>query len=102
MSTLIARPGMEGVVAADSSITSIDGEQGELRYRGYSIEDLAKSCTFEDIVYLLWNAELPTNAQRASVAQELRSIRNERVDLLVTLRTAPINAHPLDVLRYVV
>src|SRR5947209_6748981 len=102
MSTLVAPQGMEGIVAADSSITSIDGERGELRYRGYSIDELAQSRTFEDVVGLLWDGELPTVEQRAALAQELRSIRNERVDLLVTLRTAPIGAHPLDVLRYVV
>lgn len=102
MSTLIAPQGMEGVVAADSSITSIDGERGELRYRGYSIEELAASCTFEDIVCLLWDGELPNSERREAISQELRTIRIARSDLLTTLRTAPVDAHPLDVLRYVV
>lgn len=102
MSTLIATQGMEGVVAADSSITSIDGQRGELRYRGYSIEQLAASCTFEAVIGLLWDGELPTLDQRARLSRELRAIRNDRTDLLVALRLAPVDAHPLDVLRYVV
>src|SRR5438270_4765980 len=102
MSTLIAPQGMEGVVASDSSITSIDGERGELRYRGYSIEELAESCTFEDVVSLLWDGELPSHSRRVSLARDLHAIRNQRLDLLTTLRSVPRDAHPLDLLRYVV
>lgn len=67
MTIQVAPQGMEGVVAADSSITSIDGQRGELRYRGYSIEDLAASCSFEEVVGLLWDGELPRERSNGRV-----------------------------------
>jgi citrate synthase len=102
MTIQVAPQGMEGVVAADSSITSIDGQRGELRYRGYSIEDLAASCSFEEVVGLLWDGELPDKGQTVELARELRSLREGRRDLLDVLGAIPATAHPLDVLRYVV
>lgn len=93
--------GMEGVIAADSSITWIDGVHGELRYRGYPIQELAERCTFEDIVGLLWDGELPSPAQTEQLARDIRCIRVDRADLLSVLNAVPSHAHPLDVLRYV-
>jgi citrate synthase len=46
-----------------SKITFIDGDKGELLYRGYPIEQLAQSCNFLEVAYLLWNGELPTPAE---------------------------------------
>lgn len=102
MTAVVAPQGMEGVVAADSAITSIDGQRGELRYRGYSIQDLAANCDFEEVVGLLWDGELPTPDQRSHFSEELRSVRVERIDLLTALQSVPATAHPLDALRYVV
>jgi citrate synthase len=93
---------MEGVVAADSSITFIDGLRGELRFRGYSIQELAGSRSFEEVVALLWDGELPGPDESAQFSRELRAIRMERIDLLSALRLVPTTAHPLDVLRYIV
>ena len=53
------RPGLEGVVAAETAISSVDGEQGELVVRGFAVEDLAPHATFEETVYLLWHDTLP-------------------------------------------
>src|SRR5579875_2120392 len=94
--------GLRDVVAAQSSITSIDGMAGELRYRGYPIEELAENCTFEQVAYLLWHGELPDDAQLHSLESELDRFRQERVDLLDGLDSIPAKAHPLDVLRYYV
>ena len=102
MTATVAPQGMEGVVAADSSISSIDGPRGELRYRGYSIQDLADSCSFEDVMVLLWDGELPNADAAAQFRREMRSSRMKRVDLLDSLSNVPATAHPLDVLRYVV
>ncbi len=52
--------GLAGIPCAESSISSIDGQKGILRYRGYRIEDLADHCTFEEVTYLLIHGELPT------------------------------------------
>jgi citrate synthase len=94
--------GMEDVIAAESSITWIDGNNGELRYRGYSIGELAQSCSFEQVADLLWNGELPSTGQLQSLKDELAACRKEREDLLEVLTSVPTSAHPLEVLRYVV
>ena len=63
--------GLEGVVAAQSSICLIDGERGELSYRGYSIEDLTRNSTFEEVAYVLLFGSLPTKSQLFWLKAEL-------------------------------
>ena len=53
------KKGLEGVLVAESSLSYIDGDAGELIYRGYSIDDLARSTSYEEVLYLLWYGELP-------------------------------------------
>jgi citrate synthase len=93
--------GMEDAVAAESSITWIDGNTGELRYRGYPIGELAENCSFEQVAYLLWNEELPSEDELQSLKDELAASREGRADLLEVLKDVPKSAHPLEVLRYV-
>ena len=53
-------PGLEGVVAAQTAVSEVDGANGRLIYRGgYLIEDLAPSVTYEEVAYLLWHGDLP-------------------------------------------
>jgi citrate synthase len=94
--------GMEDVVAAESAITWIDGKTGQLRYRGYPIGELADRCTFEQVVYLLWHGELPTEKELARLRESLRSFRMDYGSLLGLIKTVPKRAHPLDVLRFCV
>jgi citrate synthase len=94
--------GLREVEAADSAITWIDGEAGELRYRGYPIGQLAESCTFEQVVYLLWHGELPSATELDDLRGRLREARSGRQDLSRLAHSAPVTAHPLDVLRYCV
>jgi len=63
---------LEGVVAARTSISDIDGQQGKLYYAGYDIADLAAHATFEETVYLLHHRELPTRQQLEDTAAALR------------------------------
>ncbi|MFB6266865.1 MAG: citrate synthase [Halodesulfurarchaeum sp.] len=51
--------GLEGVLVAESALSSIDGDEGRLIYRGYTIEDLAASASYEEVLYLLWHGHLP-------------------------------------------
>ncbi len=51
--------GLEGIVAADTTLSSVNGEKGVLRYCGYNIDDLALNTTFEEIICLLYDIELP-------------------------------------------
>lgn len=90
--------GLKGVHFARSGISDIDGRAGELRYRGYSIHDLAEHATFEEICHLMLAGDLPTAAQLTEVRTRLaahRSLPTEVRTLLVGLR----DAHPMSVLR---
>jgi citrate synthase len=58
-----AAKGLAGVIAADTTLSRVDGEKGELIYRGYDIMDLGEKACFEEVVYLLWNGDLPNRAQ---------------------------------------
>ena len=67
--------GLEDVAAVDSAISWIDGDNGELRYRGYPIGEIAQRQDFEETAYLLWNGDLPTPAEAQSLKVELRELR---------------------------
>ena len=63
------KKGLEGVLVAESSLSYIGGDEGRLVYCGYSIDDLARNASFEEVVYLLWHGELP-NAEELSAFEE--------------------------------
>ena len=67
--------GLKGVYFDRSPCTYIDGKAGELRYRGYSIHDLAQHSTFEETAWLLLHGELPAKSELAGFDQELRAAR---------------------------
>jgi len=91
--------GLEGVIALESELSSIDGDKGELIYRGYDIHDLAEHTTFEEVVYLLRHGALPTQAQLDDFTAHLRSERSLPDPVLDLLRNVPDDAHPMAVLR---
>ncbi|HEX8917069.1 MAG TPA: citrate/2-methylcitrate synthase [Chloroflexota bacterium] len=99
--TASSTDGMRDVVAAQSEITYVDGKKGELRYRGYSISELASGFNFEEIAYLLWHGDLPSSSQLARQNELARSLRAARKDLLDRVEDIPLSAHPLEVMRYV-
>ena len=90
---------LKGVVAAPTSVCTIDGTAGKLIYRGYLIEDLAAHATFEEVVYLLWEGELPTASQLDSFTRKLAAGRALPEALYQHLRLIPNDAAPLAVLR---
>jgi citrate synthase len=94
--------GLEGVVAARTSISDIDGQQGKLFYCGYDIADLAEHSSFEETVYLLHHLELPTRAQLDEEHGILRA--EERLDpyLVRLISTLGDDTNPMTVLRTVV
>lgn len=91
--------GLEGVIAGQSSVCSIDGDKGILRYRGYSIDDLAEHTTFEEVVYLLWNTDLPTSAQLGEFKKTLGAEMKLPAELISLLQSLPKNIHPMAALR---
>lgn len=90
--------GLKGVYFDRSAVCYIDGRAGELRYRGYTIHDLAEFSTFEETCYLLIHGELPTSAQLAAFEQELKAARTLPAPVLEVIKSVR-NAHPMDVLR---
>jgi citrate synthase len=90
--------GLKGVYFDRSPCTFIDGKAGELRYRGYSIHDLAEHSTFEETAWLLLYGELPTQVQLADFEAELKQARRLPPAIFDLVRTLAA-AHPMDVLR---
>src|SRR5579871_4403095 len=100
MSTTTVTPkGLEGVVATNSSICYIDGDQGVLAYRGIDIHELADHSTFEETCYLLWHGKLPTRAELKELRQWLGRERKVDGAIVSLLKQAPKHAVPMDVLR---
>lgn len=90
--------GLKGVYFDRSAVSSIDGSAGELRYRGYSIHDLAEHASFEECCYLLLEGELPTRAQLERFDDALRTARPLPDPVLDVIRASK-TAHPMDALR---
>lgn len=93
------RLGLEGVAVAESEISSVNGEKGELIYRGYWAEEIVKNHCFEDIVYLLWFGHLPSAAQAAAFNKNFASKREIPDYLKQIIRTLPKNMPSMSVLR---
>src|SRR6476661_6240652 len=96
-STGAATAGLRGVVAAQSSIGDVNGEQGILIYQGYDIHDLAEHSSFEEVIYLLWHGELPTETQLAELKSEIRGNYEVPADVITMMKTFPKDADPMDV-----
>src|ERR1044071_579051 len=92
-----AAAGLRGVVAAQSAIGDVNGEQGVLIYQGYNIHDLAEHSTFEEVIYLLWHGRLPNEIEELNA--EIRANYEAPPQVIEMLRAYPKEADPMDVLR---
>jgi citrate synthase len=91
--------GLVKTIVARSSLSFIDGERGILEYVGYDIDDLARHSTFEETSFLLWNRRLPSSAELADFASQIRSnydLSEGMWDMIVSL---PRDASPMHALR---
>jgi citrate synthase len=95
-------PGYKNTGATKSAITYLDGEEGILRYRGYSIEELADQSTFMEVAYLLIHGELPTVAELANFEKQIQSYTVVNEELLAIANAFPASTHPMCVLAAVV
>ena len=100
MSTYV--PGLEGIVAAQTAISMVDGANGRLVYRGYVIADLAEEMSFEEVAYLLWYGQLPTRVELDGLTKELAASRTLTQAATIALDALPKDTDPMDVLRSVV
>ncbi len=99
MAAELAR-GLEGVIAAETSICNLDGEGGKLAYFGYDVPDMARrGVTYEEIVYLLLSGELPDRAALKAFSAELISERALPRELLRAMKLIPPEAHGMAALR---
>jgi citrate synthase len=90
--------GLKGVYFERSSTTFIDGKTGELRYRGYSIHDLAEQSTFEETAYLLLHGELPNVSQVVEFDAALKAARKLPPEIISMIKILK-SSHPMDVMR---
>ncbi|MCW3053580.1 MAG: citrate synthase [Chthonomonadales bacterium] len=94
------RAGLDGVVAAETRLSGVDGQAGELVIAGFAVEELAPQATFEEVVYLLWHDALPNTAQLSEFQQDLveaRTLLQITLDLLQA--AAARKTPPMDALR---
>ena len=94
------REGLEGVVAASTRLSHVDGEAGRLTIAGYAVEDLAPHASFEEVAYLLLHGRLPDASERVRFAQDLAERRAlSRAAVEVLREAAAAKAPPMDALR---
>jgi citrate synthase len=91
--------GLEGVVATDTRLGDVRGQEGQLVYCGYDIKELAGKASFEEVVYLLWHNKLPNRSELAELKKQLAAERQLPDQVVEFLRTTPRTALPIDVLR---
>jgi citrate synthase len=91
--------GLRGVVAVDSGITSIDGERGVLRYRGYDVGDLVENYCFEEVCYLLLRDDLPGSDELASFKEDLLVARTIPTEVEAVVDDSAHYARPMEAMR---
>ena len=93
------RKGLYGVIADYTSVSKVMPETNSLTYRGYAVQDLVENCSFEEVFYLLWNGELPTQQQMDEFNKRGRSYRKLDPGLISLIHSLPTDCHPMDVMR---
>jgi citrate synthase len=91
--------GLAGVVVDTTAISKVVPETNSLTYRGYPVQDLAANCSFEQVAYLLWHGELPTDGQLQLFSQRERASRGLNRSMHSLLAKLPDTCHPMDVVR---
>lgn len=91
-------PGFLSTASCESKITYIDGDQGILRHRGYSIEDLAANCEFLEVAYLLINKDLPSQGEYTKFCNNIKKNTLVHEQLEILYRGFPRKAHPMAIM----
>jgi citrate synthase len=91
--------GLEGIVATDTRLGDVRGQEGQLIYCGYDINELAGKASFEEVIYLLWHNKLPNRSELIEFKKRLAAERQLPDQVIEFLKTAPKTALPIDVLR---
>lgn len=91
--------GLDGIHIDTTEICNIDGQKGELVYRGYDIRELADQASFEEVIYLLWHDDLPNAEALAAFKKELAPHFALPQPVLDFLKTLPAETHPMHAVR---
>ncbi len=95
----VTKQGLEGVIIGQTNLSRIEGQKGELYYRGLDIHDLAENATFEEVAYLLWFGHLPTRSEMDDFTARMAAHRELPPPLRMMLPNFPKQATPMEVLR---
>ncbi len=90
---------LSGVAAGNTALCSVGKSGNDLHYRGYDILDVANSCEFEEIAYLLVHGKLPTGAELRGYKAKLKMLRGLPQAVKLALEALPAGSHPMDVMR---
>ncbi|MBS0421121.1 MAG: 2-methylcitrate synthase, partial [Proteobacteria bacterium] len=90
---------LSGVTAGNTALCTVGVTGNDLHYRGYDILEIANTCEFEEIAFLLVHGKLPTHSELDSYKLKLKSLRGLSAAVRAALETLPAAAHPMDVLR---
>ena len=94
--------GLEGIVAADTNLSSVNGEKGILRYCGYNIDDLSLNTTFEEIICLLYDLELPNQERLDNMTRRIGDARVLPKEIQDVISNLAGKTSPMSTLRTVV
>ncbi|MDP8208626.1 MAG: citrate/2-methylcitrate synthase [Candidatus Electryonea clarkiae] len=91
--------GLENLIAGETGISKIDGDNGKLWYRGYTIEDLAEHGSFDEVSYLLIHGELPTASQYERWRKDMENWHEPPEEAMAVIKTLPDDTHALMLYR---
>lgn len=97
--TQLIYKGLAGVPVDYTAVSKVNPDTNSLLYRGYPVQELAASCTFEEVAYLLWHGELPDDTELAVFEERERSLRGLDHVTKRIIDELPLTAHPMDVVR---
>ena len=93
------KKGLMGIVVDETTISQVMPEINSLTYRGYKVQDLCETCSFEEVAYLVLNGELPKSKELKKFITEERKNRGLSKQILSDIKNMPKKAHPMDVVR---
>ncbi|MDH5356072.1 MAG: 2-methylcitrate synthase, partial [Gammaproteobacteria bacterium] len=90
---------LSGTAAGNTAICTVGRTGNDLHYRGYDILDIAETCEFEEVAYLIVHEKLPTQAELDAYKIKLRGMRDLPQAVKTVLEQLPASTHPMDVMR---
>jgi len=93
------KKGLAGVVVDTTAVSKVNPDTNSLLYRGYPVQELAEKCSFEQVAWLLWHGELPSDAELAQFVKTERAGRALAPDVKAAIDLTSLTSHPMDVVR---